>query len=84
MAVEAMSEMQRQLHATSACLVWCGMRAHEGTIAQACRHTASATACNSILPEKAALLLNLSLGKETVRRIDKETMFRYHIFSSSV
>ena len=31
---EAMSEMQRQVHAISVCLVRCGMRAREGTIAQ--------------------------------------------------
>ena len=30
MPAEAMSEMQRQLHATSECLVRCGMRACEG------------------------------------------------------
>ena len=29
-----MSEMQRQVHAISVCLVRCGMRAREGTIAQ--------------------------------------------------
>ena len=34
MAAEAMSEMQGQFHTTSICLVRCGMRACEGTIAQ--------------------------------------------------
>ena len=35
MAAEVMSEMQRNLHTTSVCLVLCGIRAFEGTVAQA-------------------------------------------------
>ena len=45
MPAEAMSEMQRQLHATSVCLARCGMRAREGTIAQAGTLAARLRAC---------------------------------------
>ena len=63
------SETQRQLQATSVCLVQFGMRVCEGTFAQARRRAASVPAClcTSILPENAVSLLNLSLGKETLR-----------------
>ena len=77
MPVEVMSveEIQKQFQATSVCLVRCAMRACEETIAQARRR-------NSILPEKAVSLSNLSLGKVTLHRIEKGTMLRYHVFSS--
>ena len=59
MPVEAMSEMQRQLHATKRMshTVWNEMRACEG----------------SILPENAVLVSNLSPVKVTLRRIVKGT-----------
>ena len=50
MPAEAMSEMQRQLHSTSVCLVRCGMRAHKGLLrkhagTQQARLSACAIAC---------------------------------------
>ena len=39
LTAEAMSEMHRQLHATSVCLVRCGMRACEGMILAICTST---------------------------------------------
>ena len=65
MPAEAMSEMQRQLQATSVRLVRCETRVCEGITAQARRR-----ACYSILPEKAVSLSNLSLGKVALRRIE--------------
>ena len=45
MPAEAMSDMQRQLHATGVCLVRFGMRACGGTIAQARRRACCVPAC---------------------------------------
>ena len=79
MPAEAMSveEMQGQLHAASVCLVRCGMRACEGTIAQARRSACCAPAYlrNSILPEKAVSLAICPWEKSRGAELKKELCF---------
>ena len=72
-----MSVMQRQFHGTSVGLVWCGMRACEGTIAQARRHAARAPAClrNSTLPERQYRCQICPLEKKRCAQLKKELRF---------